>query len=475
MRLKKKFMLIVLATVFAKLSFMPATIQASQVHVTIDGRQVNFTDQGPTIVDGRTLVPVRGVFEELGFEVDWEQDTETARLTRSGHEVVLTIGSINFITNGESHTLDVPAQIIGGRTMLPIRAVLESVGYSVDWSQATNTVLISSSSGQGTYENRFNHSTGINENGFWEGVTALDYVEIFDYNNLEIPEDAHYVSDRQVEAEIRNLLLQCPSRNSDRTVIKSDSVNIDYVGSIDGVIFESEEDVNISFGFIDITDEFFKQLIGHKPGDTVHVEMTFPDDDIEELAGKDALFAITINFIIRDGQSRLTDTLVLENFYDLYGWTTVREMRVGVYWKLLRSAIVAFVDDYIMNEVNVSSIPKQLNHNRGQSIINSLERDAIQLGITLDEYLEILEFDIMLLELNRETNIRLARRELVFQAIAEHGGFSVSREEVRDFFVERFGISDYSSFKEEVGLPYIMKFILHEKILNHIVENAVLL
>ena len=150
MRFKKEFLLIALATMFAMLIFTPVSLQASQVIVSIDGRQVHFRGQVPTIIDGRTLVPVRGVFEELGFEVDWEQDTETARLIRSSHEVVLTIGSANFITNGESYTLDVPAQIIGGRTMLPIRAVLESVGYSVDWSQATNTVLISSSSGKGT-------------------------------------------------------------------------------------------------------------------------------------------------------------------------------------------------------------------------------------------------------------------------------------------------------------------------------------
>ena len=148
MTFRKNFLLIALATMFAILLLTPASLQASQVHVTIDGRQINFADQGPTIVDSRTLVPVRGVFEELGFEVDWEETTHTARLTSSGHEVALTIGYASFITNGESHTLDVPAQIIGSRTMLPIRAVLESVGYIVDWNQATSTVRISSSVAQ---------------------------------------------------------------------------------------------------------------------------------------------------------------------------------------------------------------------------------------------------------------------------------------------------------------------------------------
>ena len=140
--------------------FMPAALQANEVNVTIDGVQVEFADQGPAIVDGRTLVPVRGVFEALGFEVDWDQDTLTATLTASRDvvlwafeeqyntmgtndiEVIITVGNSVFTTNGEEYELEVPAQLIEGRTMLPIRAVLESVGHFVDWDGDTSTVVI---------------------------------------------------------------------------------------------------------------------------------------------------------------------------------------------------------------------------------------------------------------------------------------------------------------------------------------------
>ena len=471
MRFKKNFLSIALVTVVTLLIFTPTSLQASQLHVTIDGKQVNFTDQGPTIVDGRTLVPVRGVFEELGFEVDWEQDTETARLTRSGYEVVLTIGSANFITNGESHTLDVPAQIIGGRTMLPIRAVLESVGYSVGWSQSTNTVLISSSNGQSNNEN------GINENGLWGGVRALDYVEIFDYNNLEIPRNVHYVSDRQVELEIQNFLFRFPFRDMERAVVKGDSVNIDYVAIIDGQIFQSERDVYVCFGIVDFSDEFLEHLIGHMPGDTVHVVMPFPDNEPADLAGKDVLFDATINFIVSEGQPRLSDNLVLENLYDLYGWTTIREMEEGIRKELQRWNILAFVHGYMINEVNISSIPEQWMRHQEQLLISSIESGVAVLGITVDEYLEMIGFNSMdeFLEFDRVMNLEFVRFRLVIQAIAEHGGFSVNREDVGAFLEEHSGIRDYSSFLEEVGLPTIIQIILQEKVLNHIVENAVLL
>jgi len=117
--------------------------QNNPITVTIGNTPVNFADQPPVIVDNRTLVPVRGVFEALGFDVSWNEQARQATLSRATATIVITIDSATFTTNGISHTLDVPAQIIGSRTMLPIRAVLESVGYDLAWDEATRTVIIS--------------------------------------------------------------------------------------------------------------------------------------------------------------------------------------------------------------------------------------------------------------------------------------------------------------------------------------------
>ena len=472
-----------MVTMFTMLIFSPASIQASQVHVTIDGRQVSFTDQGPTIVDGRTLVPVRGVFEELGFEVNWEQDTETARLIRSEHEVALTIGSATFITNDESRTLDVPAQIIGGRTMLPIRAVLESVGYSVGWVQETNTVSISSSGMQATNENigRFNHSDGINEDGFWEGITALDYVEIFDYNNMEIPNFVHHVPDVLLEQQIQDILFQFPARIMDRAVNDGDTINIDFVGSVDGVEFEngSAEGLTVIIGETSFIVDFLEQLIGHMPGDTINVEVTFPDvyPQNVSLQGEDALIVTTINFIIGEGQSDFTDEFVVENLYDSHGWTTVSETEEGIRREFQRIEIGFFIEDYFMNEVNVSSIPEKLIRYQEQSIISNIERNAIQFGLTLNEYLDMAGYDSVddILDESMEIIIEMARRTLIVQAVAEDIGISISREDVGDFFEENFRTRDYSLYEEELGLPYIVQVILTQRVFDHIVENAILL
>jgi len=124
--------------------FAPTQFYASEINVTIDGAPVVFENQGPVIIEGRTLIPVRGVFEALGFDVGWEQATQTVSISRCQEfSIFITIGSDVFMNNGVEYPLDVPAQIIEGSTMLPIRAVLESTGSEVGWNQDTSTVVIS--------------------------------------------------------------------------------------------------------------------------------------------------------------------------------------------------------------------------------------------------------------------------------------------------------------------------------------------
>ena len=124
------------------LAFGSLALYANDIDVTIDGVPVVFADQQPQIVDGRTFVPVRGVFYELGFDVSWDGALQAVTLSRPGDVVVITIGNAAFTRNGATHMMDVPAQMIGGSTMLPIRDVLASVGYELGWNAATSTVLI---------------------------------------------------------------------------------------------------------------------------------------------------------------------------------------------------------------------------------------------------------------------------------------------------------------------------------------------
>ena len=103
---------------------------------------VSFPDQKPVLVNDRTMVPARGVFEELGYKVDWDDKTSTALVSGSGITVSVPINSTTIYKNGEPITLDVPAQLIGGRTMLPLRAISEALDLEVEWVEITSTVII---------------------------------------------------------------------------------------------------------------------------------------------------------------------------------------------------------------------------------------------------------------------------------------------------------------------------------------------
>lgn len=94
------------------------------------------------ILDGRTLVPLRAIFEALGASVDWEGTTQTVTSVKGKKTVILTVGVPSISVNGEAKPLDVPAQIVNGRTLVPARAVAEAFGCEVVWVPETRTVVI---------------------------------------------------------------------------------------------------------------------------------------------------------------------------------------------------------------------------------------------------------------------------------------------------------------------------------------------
>jgi hypothetical protein len=113
----------------------------SVIKVTLNGTELQF-DQPPVLDGGRTLVPMRAIFVALGAEVDWDGDTQTAIGVKGDLTVTLQIGSNILVKNGENITLDVPAKIVGGRTLVPARAIAESFGADVRWDGDAQTVII---------------------------------------------------------------------------------------------------------------------------------------------------------------------------------------------------------------------------------------------------------------------------------------------------------------------------------------------
>lgn len=114
---------------------------ANEISVYINGAKL-VTDVPPMIVNDRTLVPLRAIAEASGVSVDWEETSQKVTLTSSSQTVILYIGKDTAYTNGTQITLDVPPKIINDRTMVPLRFVGESLGFNVRWYEETSTVTL---------------------------------------------------------------------------------------------------------------------------------------------------------------------------------------------------------------------------------------------------------------------------------------------------------------------------------------------
>lgn len=139
---KLKILTLLMMCFLLVLSFnFNSTSAASSPTIYINGVKQIY-DQPPVIQNGRTLVPLRGIFEKLGATVNWHQNTQTITAEKEGVFVWLKLGSKNVLVNNESKTIDVPAQAINGRTLVPLRFVSEVFGAKVSWNSSTNRIDI---------------------------------------------------------------------------------------------------------------------------------------------------------------------------------------------------------------------------------------------------------------------------------------------------------------------------------------------
>jgi hypothetical protein len=96
------------------------------------------------MANGRVLVPLRGVFERLGATVTWDPTSQTVLAQSGTTSVSLRIGSPQAFVNGQPQLLDVPAMLVGGRTLVPLRFVSQALGAGVTWDAPTSTIQIAS-------------------------------------------------------------------------------------------------------------------------------------------------------------------------------------------------------------------------------------------------------------------------------------------------------------------------------------------
>ncbi|MCL2527918.1 MAG: stalk domain-containing protein [Defluviitaleaceae bacterium] len=120
------------------------------VSVTVDGHLVLFPDQRPIMVENRVMVPVRGVFEMMGFEVTWDNTMRMARLERSDVLIIIPADLNSFVVNSTIVSPSVPQQLTNNRLMLPLRYVAEAAFGSAEWDPVNRVAIITTNRPQAT-------------------------------------------------------------------------------------------------------------------------------------------------------------------------------------------------------------------------------------------------------------------------------------------------------------------------------------
>lgn len=139
----KKLLCIMISAIILFGCVSSAVFAEKPVTVTLDNKILEF-DVQPQIINDRTMVPLRAIFEALGATVLWDDPTKTVTATKPGYTVVATINNPVMEVNGVKKTMDIAPMLVDSRTLVPARFVAEAFDCNVGWDEASYTVIITS-------------------------------------------------------------------------------------------------------------------------------------------------------------------------------------------------------------------------------------------------------------------------------------------------------------------------------------------
>lgn len=314
------------------------------------------------------------------------------------------------------------------------------------------------------------------------------YVKLNDYMNMTVELSQDYsVTDDAIQSYIEYLMSQYPSYEvSDKKTVESgDIVNIDYVGKVDGKEFSggSATGQHLTIGSGSFIDGFEDGLIGKNVGDTVDLNLKFPDDyNNTDLAGKDVVFTVTINSIDTQKEMTyddLTDEYVSQNFSN-QGITTVDGLKSKVSSTLEQqvysnkmSEIQSGVLSKLLEECEVT-IPDGLLDQRISEYKDRVNKAVEKSGKSFEDYMGMTEDDF-----NDQVSDYIEeslKQELILEAIVKDQNISISEKNFETFvdsYVSQYGIADRDTFyKEYGGEDYVRLSYAENQALSKVMDSV---
>lgn len=345
--------------------------------------------------------------------------------------------------------------IIGGLVILAIVAI---IGTAI--VKRANRVVASD-----------DYSAGLDANGY---ITAAKAEDIFlpDYKNISVSLSEIEYSDEEIAKDIESALNANKITNTDTslTVADGDEVNIDYVGSVDGVEFDggTAEGYDLEIGSGTFIPGFEEQLIGASVGSNFDINVTFPEDYNGELAGKDAVFNITVNGINEVGE--FTDEFVQEYLGDFAD-------SVEGYKQYLKDShydenLENWLTDYLEANTELVNYDKKYLKALKSTMRNDDEKSYETMGQiyeqyygsnpydSFESYMEMTEDEYAVDVENRAKE--QYKKNFLYQAILQLEGATVDAA----YYDEVKGEGSYENAVSNYGAPYALQSVFKDKVIE---------
>lgn len=315
------------------------------------------------------------------------------------------------------------------------------------------------------------------------------FVTLGQYKGVEYTPSHTEVTDDDIQRDIDSLIYQNTTKNQIKEGIATmgDTVNIDFVGYIDGEPFEGGDSqgagYDLTLGSGSFIDNFEEQIAGHSPGDAFDVNVTFPEDyGSEDLAGKEALFETTLNYIVENVAPEYNDALVAT----ATDYSTTKEFEDAK--RAEHEATNAESDlqadknaifTKVFDACQVSEYPENMIIEKVDGYLNSIEQEAEANGTDINTYLSNYGYDLesfkSIIKENVEQDVRY---KMIYATIAKEEGITATKEEAdakAQEILGQTGLSDVETLNATYGYTnddYYF-FVIMEKIQDLIYENAV--
>ena len=314
------------------------------------------------------------------------------------------------------------------------------------------------------------------------------YCDLPDYKGLEYKETKSTVTDADVKNKIDSLLQQYATKTQvkEGTVADGDNVNIDFVGSIDGVEFEGGNSngagYDLTLGSGPMIPGFEDGIVGHKVGETFNIKATFPENyGKDELNGKEADFKITINYLTQTALPEYNDAFVA-SYTDatsvLEYEDSVRKDLVEQYEQSDKSQNESAIMQVLVEKTTYNEYPQQEMQDLIDKSIAQQEQAASSYGYSLGDYVTA-RYGFSDEDSFRQYIQGLAedyiKEKIAVCAVAKDTGITVTKEEVDNYkkkIMDYYSYEDESKLEENYSSEDIVYYALAEKVVDFLLENG---